>query len=243
MNKSAKPNDLQAIPAVEVRNTFNFELADQAFESDELVNVDFYAADIYQYAGFQFELAFDTDYLVFDYFEKGNLKYLDESNFGAQSDKGLIAASWVNMDFEQIEKTSGRLFNLQFTALRSGSLKDFISLSESRLSPEAYTHDLNMSNVNIHFTEAVPAVNFALENTPNPFRESTTIRFELPQSDQVTLKIIDSKGAVIKTVQQFFEKGSNEIALEGEVFPANGICFYQLATASKSATKKLLKID
>jgi hypothetical protein len=59
----------------------------------------------------------------------------------------------------------------------------------------------------------------------------------------VTLKIIDIKGSVIKTIHQVFEKGSNEIMLEGEVFPSNGVYFYQLETSNKSSTKKLMKIE
>lgn len=243
VNKSALFGDSLTTSEVAVRHDFSFDLIDQSFEAGELVKVDFYAEDMDDYAGFQFALAFDNEYLDFRDLKKGSLKNLDESNFGIQNDAGLIIGSWVSMDLDQEEKTSDALFSFQFTALQSGSLKDFIKLSTSSLSAEAYTHDLSLSNLSVHFSEAIPNLDFAIENTPNPFQESTTIRFELPQSDQVTLKIIDIKGSVIKTIHQVFEKGSNEIMLEGEVFPSNGVYFYQLETSNKSSTKKLMKIE
>jgi type IX secretion system substrate protein/cohesin domain-containing protein len=243
VNKSAFSGDSLVTSEVEVRNTFTFDLIDQVFEAGDNINLDFYASNIDEYAGFQFALDFDTAFLEYIKFEKGSLKQLDESNFGVQKDKGLIAASWVNMDFEQIEKAKNVLFSLQFTALQSGSLKDFIKVSSSRLSPEAYTNDLNISTLNIRFSEVVPNIDFVVESTPNPFREETKIQFDLQQSESVTLKIIDLKGSVIKKINKELEKGSNEVILGGDIFPSSGVYFYQLETSNKSITKKLLKID
>ena len=242
VNKSVNPGFSAPESESEVRSTFNFNLNDQRFEAGEIVKLDFFAEEINQLAGFQFALDFNTDYLDFENFEKGNLKHLDEPNFNFQAGQGLISSSWVNMDFDKNEKTEGTLFSLQFIALKSGSLKDFIQLSDSKLSPEAYTLDLNISDLKINFSEVVPKIDFSVKSTPNPFHEETVLQFELLHSERVTVKIMDVKGQVIKTIQRDFEKGVNEIKLLANLFSTSGVYFYQLETSEGSTTGKLLKL-
>ena len=240
VNKSASPGFSPL--ETDVRSTFDFNLNDRHFEAGEIVTLDFMAKEINQLSGFQFALKFNTDFLNFQKLKKGNLNHLDESNFGIQTDQGLISASWVNMAFDQNEKTEGRLFSLQFKALQSGSLQDLIKLSPTRLAPEAYTNDLNISNLKINFSEAFPSTDLVVTNIPNPFHQETVIQFELPDSDLITLKLMDVNGKVIKIIQRDFDKGLNKIKLDAELFPSNGVYFYHLETSDESITKKILKL-
>jgi len=80
------------------------------------------------------------------------------------------------------------------------------------------------------------------QNYPNPFNPSTTIKYQIPKSDNVSLKIYDILGNEIAVLV-------NEIKPAGihtNVFNANalssGIYFYRLQTSAFSETKKLLLI-
>jgi hypothetical protein len=82
---------------------------------------------------------------------------------------------------------------------------------------------------------------FALEqNYPNPFNPNTKISYQLPVSCQVTLKIFNSLGEVVKTlVDEQKETGRYEIEFNAENIPS-GIYFYQLKTGTFMQTKKMM---
>jgi flagellar hook assembly protein FlgD len=54
------------------------------------------------------------------------------------------------------------------------------------------------------------------QNAPNPFNPGTTIRFELPQDEQVSIRIFDVRGRVVRTlVQGRRPAGYNEVTWNG----------------------------
>ncbi len=92
----------------------------------------------------------------------------------------------------------------------------------------------------------VPAT-FALhQNYPNPFNPATTIRYALPQSGKVTLKIYDTLGREVYTVenQRSREAGFYESVVDFSDF-ASGLYFYRIIIdgAEKfQAVKKMLLV-
>ncbi len=242
VNKSAAPGDSLSSSEIEDRSILNLDLLNQHFEAGENISIDFFAGDINKYTGFQFELGFDMDFLNFDFFERGILKDFNESNFNIQNDQGKISISWINMDTDPIEQTSSPLFTFKFNTKKSGMLKDLIKLSKTRLSPEAYTNDLAISNLNINYLEEIQNSALIVKNTPNPFQDETRLTFDLPESDQITLTILDAKGTIIKSIQKTVEKGRNEIRLKGDLFPTDGIYFYHLESSLGKRIGKFLKL-
>ncbi len=224
------------------RNVSSFEIPNYTFEKGELVDVDFYAKGFKgfkDFVGFQFALDYKTNVLDFKNIKKGTLEYLDENNFGIKEKEGTLSASWINMDFDQIEIADEPLFSLQFKALQSGMLKDLLQLSNTSLSPEVYTHDLVISNLAIHFKELTPNLN--LKTNPNPFFNETTIQFDLPNADRVSLKVMDAKGKVVKEFSGEYDQGFNEININANLFPAKGIYFYHIKTSTESRSGKFIK--
>jgi hypothetical protein len=81
---------------------------------------------------------------------------------------------------------------------------------------------------------------FALsQNYPNPFNPSTTIRFAIPQSEHVTLKVFDMLGREVATLV-------NEVRIAGtynELFNASkvssGVYLYKLTAGNFTSVKKL----
>jgi len=104
------------------------------------------------------------------------------------------------------------------------------------------TVDRGGSPASIRLDEARPvAQNFELEqNYPNPFNPSTTIRFSLPTSQVVTLKVYDMLGREVATLVNGERLGAGNYAYQ---FIANGLAsgtyIYRLQAGSFVEAKKM----
>ena len=81
------------------------------------------------------------------------------------------------------------------------------------------------------------------QNYPNPFNPSTTISFDLPRNEFVTLKVYDVVGKEIATiVNKQLTAGSYSELFEAPSNLTSGIYFYKLTAGSFSDTKKLVLV-
>jgi len=83
------------------------------------------------------------------------------------------------------------------------------------------------------------------QNYPNPFNPSTQIKFSIPKSGFVSLKIYDVLGKeVTNLVSKDLNAGSYSVKFNAEVNQslASGVYFYRLESGQFSQTKKLMLI-
>ena len=82
---------------------------------------------------------------------------------------------------------------------------------------------------------------FRLEqNYPNPFNPSTTIRFDLPQAEFVSLKVFNLLGQEVATIVNGpRQAGSYSVKWDAGSVPS-GAYFYQFSAGGHVQTKKLL---
>ncbi len=82
---------------------------------------------------------------------------------------------------------------------------------------------------------------FSLEqNYPNPFNPSTIIRFEIPKTQKVQLKVYDVLGKEIKTLyDEIANPGVITVNFDGSGL-ASGLYIYRLKTEEFTASKKML---
>jgi len=77
------------------------------------------------------------------------------------------------------------------------------------------------------------------QNYPNPFNPSTLIRFSVPYSSFVSLKLYDVLGNEVKTlVNEIKNAGSYEVTLNASNL-SSGVYFYSLKAGNHTITKKL----
>ncbi len=80
------------------------------------------------------------------------------------------------------------------------------------------------------------------QNYPNPFNPSTKIRYSVPQSSNVVIKVFDILGNEIETlVNEQKAIGTYEITWYAKHLPS-GVYFYQLRAGSFIETKKMILI-
>lgn len=77
-------------------------------------------------------------------------------------------------------------------------------------------------------------------NYPNPFNPTTTIKYNIPISGFVTLKVFDITGKLVKTlVSSYQRRGQYTITFDASEL-SSGIYFYQLNTNQFTQTKKMI---
>lgn len=78
------------------------------------------------------------------------------------------------------------------------------------------------------------------QNYPNPFNPETEIRYSIPESGVVQLKIYDSLGQEVKTlVNEYKQSGSYVIEWNAKNM-SSGVYFYTLESGDNRITKKML---
>jgi hypothetical protein len=92
---------------------------------------------------------------------------------------------------------------------------------------------------------AAPRAVVLHQNAPNPFNPGTTIRFELPQDEQVSIRIFDVRGRVVRTlVQGRRPAGYNEVTWNGVDEAgrrvASGVYWYRLEMPGVVQTRAMV---
>jgi subtilisin-like proprotein convertase family protein len=88
----------------------------------------------------------------------------------------------------------------------------------------------------------VPAKYELSQNYPNPFNPVTNIKFSIPQSGVVKLKVFDILGKEVATlVNEFKQAGTYNANFDGAKL-SSGAYFYRLETESFTDTKKMLLV-
>jgi hypothetical protein len=79
-----------------------------------------------------------------------------------------------------------------------------------------------------------------LQNYPNPFNPSTTINYQLPTQNHITLKIFDVLGREVATlVNGVEEAGYKSVNFDASKLPS-GVYFYRIQAGSYVQTNKML---
>lgn len=108
-----------------------------------------------------------------------------------------------------------------------------------------FTADLSLSAgevTSISDTDELPKALTLSQNYPNPFNPSTQIKFALPESQDVQLRVYDSMGRLVSTlVSGKMAAGSHQVSFDATRL-ASGVYIYQLQTGTQTLSKKMLLI-
>jgi len=89
-------------------------------------------------------------------------------------------------------------------------------------------------------SKEIPTVFKLYNNYPNPFNNQIVIKYSIPQSSNVVIKVFDILGNEIESlVNEEKQTGTYELTWYAEQLPS-GIYFYQLKAGSFVETKKMV---
>ncbi len=226
----------------------DFVVDEMSLEAGQTYRVPFRANNFVNLMGYQFALQFNPEALTLENIEAGELEGLNESNFGlTMLEDGIITTSWDNSK-NTLHDNNTILFTLVFKSNTKSELSKMLQVTGAVMPAEAYRtagQNAELLDVNLRFNNAEQAVTADFElyqNNPNPFRETTTIGFRLPEAGKAKLTVYDLSGRVLKTISNDFAKGYNEIILHQQDLGASGVLFYQLETATQTATRRMVRL-
>jgi photosystem II stability/assembly factor-like uncharacterized protein len=97
-----------------------------------------------------------------------------------------------------------------------------------------------LTSVGDPVSSSIPTSLELYQNYPNPFNPSTSIRFDVPQTENISLKIYNIAGKEVASLFNGVKNaGSYEVNFNADGL-ASGVYFYKLITGSSSITKKMM---
>jgi photosystem II stability/assembly factor-like uncharacterized protein len=167
----------------------------------------------------------------------------------------LYTSRWIDVQHGWIFGATG----IAARTLNGGTSWDFYNTSGSTpygsymkyldsvfvVGASGYVHKLNRNYTGIATWEnRIPSAYYLSQNYPNPFNPTTTIKFGLPKSGSVSLKVYDIVGRLVATIfnNTPLNAGTVVYKFDGKDF-ASGVYFYTLfVDGSKVDTKKMILV-
>jgi hypothetical protein len=119
---------------------------------------------------------------------------------------------------------------------------NLITIPEVRVYKDSSRLIVTNSPVSVDEQNALPTEFSLLQNFPNPFNPSTTIKYSVPQQSQVKIKVFDVLGEEIETlVNEEKPAGTYELTWNATNLPS-GVYFYRLQVGDFIQTKKMILI-
>ena len=119
-----------------------------------------------------------------------------------------------------------------------------VSLAQLERRLEAYTGDFGAGLVELE-VERVPRTFRLYANRPNPFNPETSIRYALPQAEQVELRIYNLQGQLVRTLVSARQAvGVHEVRWNGRDeqgrMVSSGVYLYRLEAGNFEQTRRML---
>jgi hypothetical protein len=137
------------------------------------------------------------------------------------------------LEFEKVAELPSEGTHVVLSSLRLNEEETNLSVDSSIITPIVS---------GLADSEAIP-VNYTLyQNYPNPFNPTTTMRYDLPESGQVSLTVFDITGRSVATVVSGVQSaGTHEITFNATQLPS-GMYFYKLQTKEFTSVQKMMLI-
>jgi hypothetical protein len=145
---------------------------------------------------------------------------------------------WAAVMLDHVWDTPKYLGTIKF---KSGNKLAFIAKNNMTGRANTLKYDGSDPSLSVKVGQNAIPTEFALEqNYPNPFNPTTSIKFQLPASANVTLKVYDAIGREVSSLVN----GVQEVGYYTVKFDASklssGLYFYQLRAGNYVETKKMM---
>jgi len=122
------------------------------------------------------------------------------------------------------------------------SIQNFIFFGDDTASAGAEVHISRISLIIPSVLNPITETMVLYQNSPNPFQQETTIRYQLKENASVRIDLYDLSGRHLLTLTEgYHQAGEHEVILCGSALSC-GIYIYRLRKNGESQAKKLLRV-
>ena len=118
----------------------------------------------------------------------------------------------------------------------------YYSQNHYKITPRKNADYGTVTGVDVRYTDFLPKEFALMQNFPNPFNPTTTIRFAVPVAGMVSLKVYNVLGQEVATLVQGERPAGTYDAMLDASRLASGLYLYRLTAGTFSQVKKMLLI-
>jgi hypothetical protein len=161
--------------------------------------------------------------------------------------KGTLNISWIKA--QQDTRTGIQaLLSVFIRPKFKGVLSGITRLNEIKISAEAYTPSRETNPLLLEFTKAsgddkMMDKMVLWQNAPNPFNQTTTIKYTIPSQGKVNWQVTDVTGRIVDSWTKVIAKGDHTIELDKSILGTTGIYYYRMEYNGYSEVKKLILLE
>ncbi len=241
----------RAVPVDNAINTFAedrnrqivpIQIDQRAVKAGETFEVDFRAADLADMVSFQLGLDFNPQTLEFVEFIPSVKGDLVSAVAGVQNNQ--LKISWYDPAGTGINATaSEEMFTLKFVAKQNiSNLIEQIQLNNRTFMSELHKSTNDAYRFKLELNSTLNSTFKVHQNTPNPFKDFTTITIEMPQEADAEIILHDNFGRTIRTTSHTLKAGINQLPIKRASLGA-GVYYYTVKAGDFVDTKRMLIIE
>ncbi|MEI6410148.1 MAG: T9SS type A sorting domain-containing protein [Bacteroidota bacterium] len=219
-------------------------MPDLLMEAGEVRDIQIQLAEAKRLLGFQMGLQFDPQQLRIEEVQSG-LPDFDAATCIAQPTPGHLNSVWFDVNPTEI-KANEAMMTLRVRALRTGWLHEMLSITngaDGNLRSEARLSDATRTQLQLDFRTAQSEQDQVVVYTPqpNPTSAGTTIRVQLPETEQVTLQITDLNGKLLYEQRIQLPKGTQTLEVPASAFSQGSVYLWRIETADSRSAGRLIR--
>lgn len=209
--------------------------------------------DFEDIGGISFSVEWDTEVLSIQSIQDFALPDIVEmQNYNILASEGKLGFLWFDLTLSGATLAdSTTFFSLTFDVI--GEAGDSTGLSFSNdptqqevldTSPMQLNADFNSGWVKVNGPNSTintaPAIVKVQDASPNPFNNSTSILLTLLESTRTELQIWNMQGQLLHREDRYMNTGINEVILEKDLFPKDGVYIIEIKSPSFAVRQKLM---
>jgi len=241
----------RAIPVDNVNNTIAedrnrqvlpIQIDQQKVKVGETFEMSFRASDLTDMVSFQLGLDFNPQTLEFVEFIPNTKGDLSSSIAGIQDNQ--LKISWYDPAGNGINAAaSEEMFTLKFVAKQNiSNLIEQIQLNNRTFVSELHKSTNNAYRFKLELNSPLNSAFTLHQNTPNPFKDYTTITIEMPKAHNAEIILHDNFGRTVRTINHTLQAGINQLPIKRAELGA-GVYYYTVKAGDFVDTKRMLIIE
>ncbi len=217
-------------------NSMKLELDERWIDAGEAYKINLSLSQPSSLEGIQGSLAYDISDISISGAQMQN--QFSDGQIYINGKSGTLNYCWHTPAATEVE---GMVLSLELISNASGWLSSMINVDNSRISAEAYT-DNSVLPVTLRFNSGKESAHL-YHNIPNPWSESTQIKYYLPEEQPVVLSVYDVHGKLVYQEQRVGQVGENQTTVMKEDLLNTGVFYFELTTQKERFIHKMVLVD